>query len=572
MAGYSGYPTADQTCSSDPGICLDGNSSGQIKVSGSVFSNASGASAPSITSQNNVTLQAPDDSVMGTGTCGPSGKILGEPLVCPSTNPASVPDPGGAVNVDPVSPNRWASDIQTMPAEAPKPTCNATTKVATMVPGSYFDRNQMLQGFANGSALCTVVWMQPGNYYLDFDQATENDPWRIGWDDLDRAQGVDAPGRVVIGGTRKGWDSTTPASTVITKVPGACDKTQPGVQVVLAGLSAFDVKHQGRLELCPNPNTDRQQIAVYGRKTNQSVSPQTVTFKPSSVTSPGPTPSSLGTPDTNLWSIDGLSTSGTQTGSSKKNTLTLAGYATTSSLSPQASLGSVTLRIAHQETTSPSSSGVTISVKITLADGSSPSACTSTTAFGKRTTMTTDSWSVPSSCVDSVSELAGAKVQWDVTGPSGSSSSLTTAIDGMELNATYTPRALEKKTDRSKIVWLYGEHAGGYTGPLQPEIYIYGTVYAPTSRIELNFGSVSVTKAQFTRGVVVDFIKITDLTVGQSYPAFSNTDDAHYTDRYLELVVKQGSDRLLRAVVKLGDSTGAGKTITIVSWNAVGTR
>src|SRR5262249_55525311 len=76
MGGYSGFPTPNQpNCSADPGICLDGNSSGSMTVGGSVFSNASSASEQSITSNDGIKLNAPDDSVLATGTCTPTDKI-----------------------------------------------------------------------------------------------------------------------------------------------------------------------------------------------------------------------------------------------------------------------------------------------------------------------------------------------------------------------------------------------------------------------------------------------------------------------------------------------------------------
>lgn len=563
MGGYAGYPTPNQTCSGDPGICLDGNSSGSMSVSGSVFSNASSASSPSITGNNGTKLDAGLDSVLATGTCGPSGKITGTPVVCPSSNPPSVADPGGAVDVDPTT-GPWASDIQSMPAPAPTPVCNTTTKVAKMWPGSYFSRNDMIAGFSSGTTLCTVVWMQPGDYYFAFDDAQDIDPWRIGYDDLQRSgsSGTNAAGRVVIGGTRAGWNDSTPASTVIAKVPGACDRSQPGVQVVLAGLSAFDVKHYGMLELCPDPNTDRQQIAIYGRKTDQAVSAQTVTYTPTATS--GSTPASFG--GANAMTINNVVATGTQSGSAKVNQVTLGGYGTSATLAPVVkSFGGAVLRVAHREAWAPSNG--TVSITATITSGSKT--CNTAVAFTKVSTLTTQTWSVPTSCLGSLDDVKNASVKWQVTGPTGGSASITSDLDGAEFQATYTPRGLEKKDDGSKVVWLYGAYPSSPTSERQPQVYIWGTVYAPTSRIELNFGDVSTAQARFLRGVIVDYINVNNLQVGQSYSVFSNAAGTHYSDRYVELIVSLNGRRLLRVVVRLTDSTSPGQAVQIVSWNAV---
>jgi hypothetical protein len=213
--GLDGYPVIDNDCSGDPGICVTGNSSGVVKVQGSVKSNATSAAAASITVTNGK-LDAGSDAVRARGKCSPTPptpRIIGQPVACGSN--VIRPDPGGSITEDKPSTHGWGSEIQTLPPQAPNPTCNTTTKIATMTPGSYFDRDDLIGGFSNTSTNpdtnCTLVWMQPGNYYFDFEFNENNGVedsdsidglWRIGHDDLGRAQGLNAPGRVVIGGTR----------------------------------------------------------------------------------------------------------------------------------------------------------------------------------------------------------------------------------------------------------------------------------------------------------------------------------------------------------------------------------
>ena len=184
---------------------------------------------------------------------------------------------------------------------------------------------------------------------------------------------------------------------------------------------------------------------------------------------------------------------------------------------PQQTFGSASLKVAHQEVTNPTSLSVVLTAKITLANGTSPSSCTLT--FSKAAALTSQQIPVPTTCIDSIADMTDAKVEWKaVGGSSGSNPTMTTHVDGAELSATYTGQsALQAKTQGTRIVWMYGPR-----DPKLPEIYIWGTVYAPTSRIELDLAGVSTTMARFGRGVVLDGLKVADLTSTSRYVAFSN--------------------------------------------------
>jgi hypothetical protein len=571
--GLTGYPTSICSGTGNPGICVDGNSSGAIKVDGAVSSNSA------ITASNSVDLNAGDDSVTAFGAC--SGTILGTPVIC-NTNTA-VNDPGGPYNSDPAT-GPWASDIQSVPPTAPVPVCNPTSKVATMSPGSYFDRDAVLLGFTavvSGKRIsCPVVWMKPGDYYFDFAQSTDSDPWRIGYDDAyntdhlysdNFGSGTDIPGSVIIGGTLTSAvnpnASTSQVAAARAAIPGACNRAAAGVQVMMANYVAFDVKNIGMLELCPDPNTTKQQIALVGRKTDQTTAATTATFKPAGQVAPI---TGSGTPFApGLVAIDGVVNTGNVNGKNASATVTLNGYAAPG-VSPSQSISSVNFKVAHREVPNPTNSTLTISALLTTAGGS----CT-ISGIPQSTTLTTfskvlNSASSPSlsTCgITSLDDLTGATVKFTVTTPNSGSPSSQVDLDGIEIVPTYTPKGLQAKTAGSKIVWMYGDY-----GNQDPEIYIWGTVYAPTSRIELGFGSVATTIAQFERGAVVAAVKATSLTVSQSYNAFGNASGVpHYSNRYFELIASIGGTRQLRAVVRLDDTTDVntpGKTVTIVSWNA----
>jgi hypothetical protein len=593
-SGLPGYPNPvpNNSCNGDPGICLTGASGGIMKVQGTVKSNATSASGASIEASGSTKLDASEDAVRATGTC--TGNIVAKPLKC-GTGITRL-DPGGPATSDVTNPaNSWAAEMLTMPPVAPAPTCNATSKVATMQPGSYFDRDAVLVGFtavvSGVRKSCPVVWMKPGNYYFDYSQSTDGDPWRIGYDDAFHTDGLypedfgsstDVPGSVIIGGTLSGAINPNAGTSQVSAaraavhlglnnnnpaVPGGCDRTSPnGVQVMMANYVAFDVKDQGMLELCPSPASSKQQIVLYGRKTDQGPTAATSLFRPTGVS--GAVPASFGTPLANLVSIgDGLTTTGMQTGSNKTNSVTLTGYGPTVGVPPVSSFTNAVLTVRHSEVTLPANAAT---IKVTVTPGGGAAACpANTTTFTRQTVLTSQTWTIPTTCIDSIADLTGATVKWEVNNPNSSGTpSVTSTLDGAELTANYQAQGLQAKAAGSKIVWMYGDY-GDHT----PEIYLWGTVYAPTSRIELGLFGVATTVARFGRGVVLAGLNVANLTVNQPYVAFGNANGvAHYQDRQVELIATIGGTRQLRVVVQFDDSTDPntpGKIVKIISWNAV---
>jgi hypothetical protein len=599
LSGLPGYPAASNSCDGDAGICIDGPHTGRMTVDGSVKSNASKSSNQAIrieeSGDGTAYLDVNDNSVRATGNCTPVGHFIdASPLDCKTGE--TYPDPSGTdATTDPTT-GRWAPLIQTMPPPAPLPTCNPTSKVATMYPGSYFDRNAMLRAFtkvvSGTRRSCPVVWMQPGSYYFDFYYRNEGgsnptvltpvptgDPWRIGHNDAEQDDiysetfnGTDIPGSVVIGGTPSGWSPTAGSSQVnaarnAVGDPGACDRGADGVRVMMANNTAFDVKDEGLLELCPTPESARQRLVLVSRKTDQTATAAaTGTFRPwRGSSSPGSWDDTF---DPNLLAIDGATASVAQTGPSKTSQMNFERFGpTTVGVLPQQSLSSVVLRIAHQETTAPTTSGVTITAKIVRPDGTSPSACTTTSAFTKQTSLTTQAWTVPSSCIGNVDQLAGAKVEWSVRSSSSGNPTMTTVLDGAEFAVTYTGQSgLQAKTPGTRIIWMYGPW-----GDKRPGIYVWGTVYAPTATIHLELAGVSTTNAQFGRGVVVASIWVDGLSVTHSYAMFGNaTGVPHYQDRFLELIAYVNGKPYLRVWVEFDDMDPSkpGRIVRIKRWNA----
>jgi hypothetical protein len=192
--------------------------------------------------------------VGSTGTCYPPPGRPDLP-VCEKAAPPPVlgpiPDPG-AGGTDP----GYAPLSTTAPAVAPPPSvCNADG-VATFSPGTYN---------APPSSDCATWWFQPGAYYFDF---TNNGPhvWTVD------------NNTTVVGGAQRlnQWTPGQPPT-----LPGACRAPRDpfasdGVQFVFGGDSRMQVGSTGspgRVELCPQPSSDQQQIAVYGM-TPSLVAPQ----------------------------------------------------------------------------------------------------------------------------------------------------------------------------------------------------------------------------------------------------------------------------------------------------------
>jgi hypothetical protein len=139
------------------------------------------------------------------------------------------------------------------------PTCSDDPHMVALSPGTY------LSGAAVQAALdCRdrVVWLRPGTYYFDFQDAVQ----------ADRALRVPADA-VVVGGTASGW---APGTTLPTDVPiptpaqptrSACTGTASsggpgGVQLVFAGESRLDEQPGTRVQLCADETSTTSQHVV----------------------------------------------------------------------------------------------------------------------------------------------------------------------------------------------------------------------------------------------------------------------------------------------------------------------
>lgn len=218
-----------------------------LRVLGDIVSNSTVRAGGTMVVQGEVFAQ---------GDCLPKVSIQTSPVVaqhCSNSTPASPADPGLARDPDYTRPTStvpvWRTVAATCPAEP----------VVRLEPGYYDDDALPGLNFLTTAGACPnhVIWFTPGLYYLDF-------TFLPGADTTDGTWTIAEPSVYVIGGTPPvgGWEPDgTPLPTV---VPGSCRANGPGVQLVMGGRNTRLDVMAGKVELCSEPSTTDQQIAIFG--------------------------------------------------------------------------------------------------------------------------------------------------------------------------------------------------------------------------------------------------------------------------------------------------------------------
>lgn len=220
----------------------------ELHLIGDVFSNT--------TISPTATMVVQEGEVSALGTCtGPIQTVPATPLRCVNTNP---PNPPGLADPLRGRDPYYSAGATTVPVRRtpPLPDCSAAAGwLVEIEPGFYDDAEALSAHTGPGSCNDKVVWFKRGTYYFDLGFRGGSNTWL-----------VTNPTVVVVGGTPKNadlvWNPVDPRPTL--SVPGSCDTSQPGVQLVAGGATQLRVE-QGRMELCATPSANNnQQIALFG--------------------------------------------------------------------------------------------------------------------------------------------------------------------------------------------------------------------------------------------------------------------------------------------------------------------
>ena len=216
-------------------------STSAMRVLGSIFSNSTVAAGATMVVQG---------EVGAIGDCTPPGAFQTPPnaLHCANTG-------GGADPLDGRDPD-YTRSLDVVPLLRTAPVCPPAPEdwLVEVEPGHYDDA-AALSALTGGGCPGRVVWFKPGNYYLDFTFRGGAGTWTVNDPSID-----------VVAGEPKGWDPEA-ATRPSLQIPGSCltetDGPVDGVQLVVGGGTHIQVD-RGRVELCAEPSTTTQSIALYG--------------------------------------------------------------------------------------------------------------------------------------------------------------------------------------------------------------------------------------------------------------------------------------------------------------------
>ena len=527
--------------SSEGGI--DQGSNSDLKIHGSVFSNSTitntGANA-SLTS---------DGDVAAVGNC--SGTINTPfPLKC-ANQPAGAANPANGTD-----PN-YAAAITTIPSLVTAPSCPGSGWLVDLQPGYYNDATA-LSALADSGCPGKVLWFHPGVYYFDFQNPSGGHEWT-----------VDNAGTNIVGGTPKGW-STGAATRPLVPIPGGCKTDQDaapndGVQFIFGGDSRINVPN-GKVELCAQPSTSQQQIAIYGLKTGTAASVGPNSLRPTGSTNVAGTsfanaPGAFTPNDGQLATVAAIP---------KKQTaaIMLTGFDQTS-IPTGATINSAVLHVRHSE------DAASLRVTVTPATGSAITVSDSgSCAAGNlciQSTLAENTINLPG--LTASSQFPIQSVKYEVNAKSGSSGSAS--LDAVWIDVTYTPAGLRAQSGCITVTPYPGPSACALvkTSGAQSTFILQGTIYAPKSAVDVQVTNVST--QVFGRGIVARTLEAS-ITPSAAYtgPTIAVPDDSpanSRTDRVVTLTAYVNGGARLRAVVTFKDNNGAnpGQFVDVNSWSVL---
>lgn len=480
---------------------------------------------------NSALLVAPDATLDSTGYPVTAG-------TCPGGGMGTVKD--GCTTIAGIADPDYAGPSTAPAAQPTLPACAATV---TLQPGIYRSA-AALQAVLN-CANATIV-LSTGTYFFDFvDGGTHEVVFNGGSPRNSR----------LIGGSVSG---------------STCVRTAPGVDLSFGGDSRLTVQ-SGTVDLCslvPSGNTTAQHIVLRGLKAPVSV-PTTSTVSGVSATSVGTT--AWGTPNRGAVIDTALTTT------------TLANLGARSAI----------LRVALPATTVPAdatniSATITVRERITTTNVTTTSTATlrapSGTTIATRTlfactTSSTCTGVLKNDTAPVITGLTAAQLNGsptpatvDITLSKTVSGSAAGGIDGLVITLNYdlpirqvctltspTGTCVAGSTPPAPLLLASGSYA---TTPLA----LHGTVYAPTSSVDLRLTAVSATVID--RGIVVRHLLLS-MTPAAGAPAMISIPDLPSQPRVIVLVATDASGSVLaRARVTFSDGSGGnGGVPTVDEWS-----
>lgn len=440
--------------------------------------------------------------------------------------------PGGAVT-DPGYPGpSTATAVQ-------RTTLPACATTVTLQPGVYRSA-AALQAVLSCTA-ATIV-LATGTYYFDFQDASTHELLFAG------------TGRL-IGGAVSGT---------------SCDPTLPGVDLAFGGDSRLKVTG-GKVDLCalvPLGDLTQQHVVLRGLTATTTV-PTTATVVTTAGTSVGGT--AWATP-ANGAVVDGATTTSSIAGNGKPDAILNVKLPTTV-VPADATNISATITVRESLDT-----GSTSTLAATSAELLSPAGAlvasrplASCIVAGQCVAALRDDTTTSITGL-TVAQLNGtvtpAALQVRLTKPG--SSNVVAAIDGVTLNLTYdlplrpactlsAGACVAGSLPTSPLLTASGAYGSSTVG-------LHGTVYAPTSSIDLSL--TSVTAAVVDRGVVVRHL-VSSMTPAVGAPAMISVPAVGRKPRTMIMTATDAAGRVLgRADVTFADSAGTrnGDIPTVVDW------
>jgi hypothetical protein len=429
--------------SPEPGITLDAN--GVFRVHGGVYSNSSIA-------VSNATLRIEGD-VAANGPCTGAISSLGPPY--PPAGPGT-PQALDCNSSRPLAPEAYDAVVSSPPPTRTVPNCPPGYLV-TLTPGTYDDAAK-LSRLTSGSCSGKILWFQPGVYLFHFADSPGSHEWTV----------ADATSNIV-GGTPFGWSPTSPSRPVIPRadqfnpavhscvtdedaVPVGATPSNLGVQFIFTGDSRLNIDPTGgNVELCAQPDTGNQQIAIYGvpKIAGNDLSGY---LRPTGVGASGfnadvdPKGLVIGDGNVSTTTITAPST-GTLT---KQVTLNGFDQLSAAALPDTAQITKVMLSVAHAENNNAAVAG--LSAVVTGADGVPGAPVTLTPCFNSVATCGTEPPHDVTKYLGTVAKLRsatgnGPKITYSLTAAKNKTASTT--LDGFQLDVTWVPKALSASSAMS---------------------------------------------------------------------------------------------------------------------------